>query len=290
MRSLRSGEEPRRMTIDDDTTVTTTTCRSYILAELRRVNHAVTYENLKEGAKGRFSYGTLRNNISRLKEDGLVISMPKECPVRLILSDWMHRPEYLTAIKNDMKGMGVRFHFPSFLEGLGWDSVLAIHALKLRFEVYSLRWLGARWKYCKRSHSYGRRFDLSYPVNVQCFDTGTVLVSVKSSVRPFRLNFDGLLSLSSLLGEVRACLGAPCIPEPSSWVVVQWHFHRDSEEMEGGGPSFYLTFRDFFSDVARLYFKHELNKVRAEAIQSPNRTIKDVFESVLNREQTLSNR
>jgi len=278
------------MSSNDDTTVTTTTCRSYILAELRRVDHALTYEDLKEGAKERFSYGTLRNNVSRLKEDGLVIAMPKECPVRLILSDWMHRPEYLAAVKNDTKGMGVSFDFLSFLEGLGWDSFLSVHALKLRFEVGSLRWLGAEWKYSKRSHSYRRRFDLSYPVSVQCFDTGTVLVSVKASVRPFRFDLDGLLSLASLLGELRACLRAPCIPEPSRWLIVQWHLNRDSEPISVDGLSFHVTFRDFFKGVARLYFKHNLNRVRAEAVQSPRRTVKDVFERVLNREQAVLKR
>jgi len=278
------------MTRNDDTTVTTTTCRSYILAELRRVDHALTYRDLKEGAKERFSYGTLRNNVSRLKESGLVIAMPKECPVRLILSDWMYRPEYLAAVKNDKKGMGVRFGFLSFLEGLGWGSVLAVHALKLRFEVYSLGWLGSGWEYCRRSRSFRRRFVLSYPVSVQCFDTGTVLVSVKANVRPFHLDVDGLLSLASLLGELRACLRAPCVPEPSKWLIVQWHLNRDSEEISVDGLSFHVTFRDFFNDVARVYFKHELNKVRAEAVQSPKRTMKDVFESVLNREQALSER
>jgi len=160
----------------------------------------------------------------------------------------------------------------------------------LRFDVYSLGWLGDGWKYCRRSRSFRRRFVLSYPVSVQCFDTGTVLVSVKASARPFRLDLDGLLSLTSLLGELRACLRAPCIPEPSKWLIVQWHLNRDSEPISVDGLSFQVTFRDFFNDVARFYFKHELNRVRAEAVQNPKRTMKDVFESVLNREQALSNR
>ena len=265
------------MTRNHDTIVTTTTCRSYILAELRRVDHALTYKDLKEGAKGRFRYGTLRNNVSRLKEDGLVIAMPKECPVRLILSDWMHRPEYLTAVKNDKKGMGVSFDFLSFLEGLAWDSVLSVHALKLSFEVYSLRWLGSGWEYCRRSRSYRRRFNLSYPVSVQCFDTCTVLVNVKASVTPFRLDLDGLLSLTSLLGELRACLRATCIPEPSKWLIVQWHLNRDSEEISGSGLNFHVTFRDFFNDVARLYFKHKHACRQSRDLNELSRTFSRVF-------------
>jgi len=260
-------------------------CSTFILNYTKHVNRAFGYLDLE----GPFVYGTLRNNVCKLRKERKILKLPKENPARFILPEWASKPEYLCVQNSDSKGMGVRFDLLSFLEGLGWDCVLSVHALKLSFEVYSLRWLGSGWKYCKRSRSYRRRFVLSYPVCVQCFDTGTVLVSVKASVRPFRLDFDGLLSLTSLLGEVRACLRAPCIPEPSSWVVVQWHLNRDSEEISIDGLNFHVTFRDFFNDVARLYFKRKLNRVRAEAVQSPRRTIKDLFESVLNREQNLSN-
>jgi len=260
-------------------------CSTFILNYAKQVNRAFGYLDLE----GPFTYGTLRNTVCKLRKQSKILKLPKENPARFILPEWAARPEYSCAQKNYGKGMGVRFDFLSFLEDLGWDPVLAVHALKLSFAVYPLHWLNAGWEYCEKSHSYRRHFSLSYPVSVQCFDTGTVLVSIKSSVKPFPLDFDGLLSLSILLGEVRACLGAPCIPEPSSWVVVQWHLNRDSEEISVDGLNFHVTFRDFFNDVARLYFKRKLNRVRAEAVQSPKRTIKDVFESVLNREQDLSN-
>jgi len=260
-------------------------CSTFILDYAKQVNRAFGYLDLK----GPFRYGTLRNNASKLRKERKILKLPKENSARFILPEWASRSEYSCIHKSDSKGMVVKFSFLSFLEGLGWDSVLAVHALKLSFGVYSLRWLGDGWEYCKRSCSYRRRFDLSYPVSVQCFDTGTVLISVKSSVKPFPLDFEGLLSVSILLGEVRACLGAPCIPEPSSWVVVQWHLNRDSEAISIDGLSFHVTFRDFFNDVARLYFKRKLNRIRAEAVQNPKRTIKDLFESVLNREQNLSN-
>ncbi len=269
------------MTRTSDTTVTTTTCRSYIIAEAKRLNRAFGYLDLT----GAFDYGTLRNEISKLRNEGKILKIPKENPARFILPEWASRPEYSCVQRNDNKSMGVRFDFLSLLEGLSWGSVLAVHALKLKFEVYSLGWLGTGWEYNKRCRSYRRHFNLSYPVCVQCFDTGTVLVSVKSSGRPFRLDMSGLLSLACLLGELRACLRASCIPEPSSWIVVQWHLNRDSEKMSIAGLGFHVTFLDFFGCVARLYFKHKLNVVRAEAIQSPKRTVKDVFESVLNREE-----
>jgi hypothetical protein len=255
-------------------------CSDYVLHTLEQANQALTYKDFGTV----FSYGTLRNEMSEHVTNGKVLKLPRENPARFILPEWASKPEYSCIQKNDNKGIGVRFDFLSYLEGLGWDSVPAVHDLRLSFAVYSLRWKDSGWEYCKRSHSYRRCFNLSYPVSVQCFDTGTVLVSIKATVRPFKLDCDGLLSLASLLGEVRNCLHAPGIPEPSTWAVVQWHFNRDSEKILGSGVSFSLTFRDFFHDLARVYYKHELDRVRAEAIQSPKRTLKEVFEEILNRD------
>lgn len=229
-------------------------CSSYVLNRIRELGHAATYRDLL----GPFTYGTLRNTTSKLARHGRLLKLPKENPARFIVPEWTSRPEYSSIQRNDNEGIAVRFDFLSYLEGLGWDSVPAVHDLRLSFAVSSLRWKDDGWEYCKRSHSYRRYFNLFYPVSVQCFDTGTVLVSIKATVRPFRLDCDGLLSLASLLGEVRNCLHAPSIAEPSTWIVVQWHFNRDSEKILGSGVSFSLTFRDFFNDLARLYYKHEL--------------------------------
>jgi hypothetical protein len=125
---------------------------------------------------------------------------------------------------------------------------------------------------------------LSFPVRVQCFDTGSVLVSVRCSNNPFPLDLSGLLALSNLLGEVKNALHAPCIPEPMTWGVEQWHLNRDSEPLMGGGLDVNLTFRDFFDDSAQFYYKHALDKMRAEVSQSPKQTIKELFEKILDRD------
>ena len=254
-------------------------CAEHILQRARQLNRAFTYLDLGET----FSYGSYRNTTSQLVATGDLLKLPKENPARFILPEWASSPEYRFAQSRDKNGMGGRFDLLSFLEGLGWEPVLGVHGLKLAFSVASLDWLDNSWEYNKRSHSYRCHFNLSYTVTVQCFDTGTVLVSIKSSVKPFPLDPDGMLALANLLGEVRACLRTPRVPEPSSWIIVQWHLNRDSEEI-ALDRTFHVTFRDFFNDVARFYYKRELSKVRAEAVQSPNRNLKDVFESVLNRE------
>jgi len=117
---------------NNDTTMTTTTCRSYILAKAKRLDYAFGYSDLD----GPFAYGTLRNTLSKLGEYGKILKLPNENPARFILHEWATRPEYSCVQKNDNTGMGVRFDFSSFLESLGWDSVLAVHALKLRFILF----------------------------------------------------------------------------------------------------------------------------------------------------------
>jgi len=255
-------------------------CSKHILKLLKKANQPLNYPDFGDN----FSYGSLRNVMSKLVTRGKVIKLPKEYPTRFILPLWAHRPEYYFVQRRNKKGRVGRFDFLSYLESLSWESVLGVHDLRLCFMVYQLHWFKDGWTFCKRSRSYSRRFVLSYPVSVQCFDTGTVMVSIKCSSRPFSLDLDGLIALTHLLGEVRESLHAACVPDPDSWLVVQWHLNRDSEKLQGGGVDMYLTFRDFFLDSAQFYYKSQLGKVRSEVSQNPKRSIRDLFESILSRD------
>jgi hypothetical protein len=255
-------------------------CSDFILKTLKAADQALNYPDFV----GPFTYGTIRNNMCKLVKNGKVLRLPKEYPARFILPHWAHRPEYCYVQRNDKKGRVGRFDFLSYLESLKWEGFLGVHDLKFTFMVYSLNWLGTGWTYHRGSRSYSRLFELSYPVRVQCFDTGTVLVHIKCSLRPFRLEICGLSALACLLGEVRNMLHTPCIPDPTDWLIAQWHLNRDSKILQGGGLDIYLAFRDFFDDSAQFYYKHELDKMRAEVQQSPKRTIQEVFENILNRD------
>jgi hypothetical protein len=260
-------------------------CSQYVLRLLKELNRAITYRDLGLA----YAYGTYRNTTSKLVKKGEILKLPKENPARFILPEWVHRPEYFSVLRNDNRGKVGKFDFSSFLESLPWSHDLTIHNLKLTFEVYNLRWVRENWLYCSKSHSYRRDLRLSYPVKVQCYDTGTVLVNIESSVKPFKLDDSGIMALLSLLGEVRNSLNSEIIPEPLTWTIVQWHFNRDTEILEGSGLDFCITFSDFFKSVARVYYKHTLDKVRAEVIQSPDKTVKQLFEEILNRDAILRN-
>jgi len=258
-------------------------CSSHILKTLKKANRALNYPDFGDV----FSYGSLRNVMSKLVKYEKVIRLPKEYPTRFILPKWAHRPEYSCVQRMNKKGRVGRFDFLSYLESLSWEPVLGVHDLRLCFMVYQYHWVPNTWKYCKNSRSYRNNFWLSYPVSVQCFDTGTVMISIKCSSRPFSLDLPGLIALTHLLGEVREALRSPCIPDPDNWRVVQWHLNRDSEKLQGGGVDMYLTFRDFFLDVAKFYYKSNLDRVRSEVSQNPKRSIRDMFEHILNRDVDL---
>jgi hypothetical protein len=263
-------------------------CSCYILRLLKEINQAATYRDF--GTK--FPYGTLRNIASTLAKKGVITRLPNEYIARFILPEWTKRFEYYCAIKNNSRGRVAKFDFLSYLQSLGWDSVLCVHDLKLCLSVFHLNWVNKQsknWTYCKENHSYRCTLNLSYPVKVVCYNTGVILVNIECSAKPFPLDSDGLASLLSLLGEIKASLNASNIPDPLTWAVVQWHLNKDSEKIsEGSCPhAMHFTFKDFFNDAAQFYYKPEIGKYRAETIQNPDMSIKQVFEEVLNRDSFL---
>ena len=218
-----------------------------------------------------------------LVEKGKVLSLPKEWPKRFILAEWAHRPEYACVQRNDKRGTVGKFDFLSYLECLGWTVPLSIHNLKLIFLAYQFPWLDKSWSYCSQNKSWSKLFELSYPVRIECFDTGSVAVNIKCTARPFPLDENGLLALHCLLVEARCALHSQNIPDPMTWCITHWHLNRDSEPL-AGGPDFHLTFRDFFGDAAQFYYKRPLNVIRAEVSQSPKLTVKEVFEKIIDRD------
>jgi len=283
------------MTRDDDTTMTSTKCRDFIIAYAKRLNRAFTYKDLLEGAKERHTYGTLRNNVSRLRKNREVLKFPKENPARFILPSWKDRPEYRRWFQNDKIPMGgrvkvykrgseLRVDFVSFVESLDWEELCYVHDVRVEFDAVCVDCVG--WLWSLRSHSWLRKFDdLEFPLTVQVYDSGRVQVAVKCSLKPIPFNFEGLTRLTSVLGELKGRLGWSNVPNVVDWAATSWHYGKDSKN-EVSGASFNVTFETWSKTLARIYTKLELNKIRVEEIQSPRRTVQDLFEAVMNREES----
>lgn len=283
------------MTRDDDTTMTPTTCRDFIIAYAKRLNHAFYYEDLVEGAERRYTYGTLRNNVSRLREDGEVLKFPKENPARFILLGWKDRSEYERWFQDDKTPMGgrvkvykrgseLRVDFVSFIESLDWEELCYVHDVRVEFDAVCVDCVG--WLRSLRSHSWLRKFeDLEFPLTVQVYESGCVQVVVRCSLKPIPFDFEGLTRLTAVLGELKGRLGWGNVPNVVDWMVTSWHYGKDSKN-EVSGASFNVTFETWSKTLARIYTKLELKKIRVEEIQSPHRTVQDLFETVMNREES----
>jgi hypothetical protein len=87
-------------------------CLDYLLSTLKTADHALTYADFGT----LYKYGTLRNKMSILIEQGKTLSLPKEWPKRFILPKWAHRPEYACVQRNDKRGTAGRFDFVIFGE------------------------------------------------------------------------------------------------------------------------------------------------------------------------------
>jgi hypothetical protein len=242
---------------------------------------------------GRFEYGTLRNNISKLTNKGDILKFPDENPARYILRAWRTRPEYRAYFKNDSDPMGVSltkrvkpcFDFVGFVESLDWGELAYLHNIRLEFNVFRVCGVcrSDGWCWCRRSHSYRKGFNcFEFPLMVQLYDSQRVQVAVRCSMTPIPFNFAGLTRLTSALGELKGKLGWVGAPSVVDWVVTSWHYGKDSAQ-EVSGPSFNVTFQTWAKTFARIYVKRELNKVRVEEIQSPNRTVQELFEKVMNQ-------
>ncbi len=52
----------------------------------------------------------------------------------------------------------------------------------------------------------------------------------------------------------------------------------------GDGLDVHLTFRDLFGDAAQFYYKKQIDKMRAEVSQTPKKSVKEVFEKIIDRD------
>jgi hypothetical protein len=269
------------MTKHDDKEVTATICRNHILNVARSNDCAFTYKDL---SSDRFTYGTLRNNVSKLRRTGKVLKLPKENPARFILKEWASRPEYSRWVECDKVPMrGERKDFAGLVESLDWGELAYVHDVKVEFDVVRVSGVSSDcgWRWYPKSHSWVRSFDdLEFPLTVQVYDTRRVQVSVQCSLKPIPFSFGGLTRLTSVLGELKGKLAWKGLPNVADWIVTSWHYGKDCRQ-EVSGASLSVTFETWSRTLARIYAKSELKKIRVEEIQSPRRTIQELFAKVM---------
>jgi len=247
----------------------------------------------------KYAHGTIRNAFSKLKKKGLIKLYCRSGPAFYVHSSSKLKVSSKPMTVNHMVGRGgvreVRIDFGAFLDSLDWEDVCRVHDVVLNFfedELYELFLENGVGHLVRRSQdilfspfvwSRGR------VLKVVLHRNGKVTAYLKCSECPVEVSLSGLASLASFLGGVRIRIvdtatsidpqfHEQTIPDVSDWIVVQWHYGRNGAR-EISGPAFNVTFTTWFSELARIYMRHngQLLKPRLEVIETPKKTLPEAF-------------
>lgn len=249
--------------------------------------------------KDKFAHGTIRNSFSKLKKFRLIRLYCRSSVAFYIPSSSKLKkptePITLTRMVGGGGVRGVRVSLGAFLDSLDWEDVCRVHNVVLSSSVERLYDLllkdgivnpikGSRdIKFGSFKWSRGRELKVVLHCN------GKVTSYLKCSHCPIEVSISSLVSLSSFLGGIRHSLvqaavsidprfSGEFVPDVSNWIVVQWHYGKDSKQ-EISGPAFNVTFRTWCNELARIYMHHcgEFNKARLEVLQKPKKPLPEAF-------------
>lgn len=230
----------------------------------------------------KYAAGTIRNNLTMLRKEGLI-----KTEVRGFLAYYKltgTKPTKKVTVTPIGGGVGVRewvVDFVGFVESLPWDDG-AVHDVGLKFVVDGLYEV-VPWP--TNDYSKDRAsppiIKSGFTCRVTCHRTGTVTVLVKCANRPFIVSYEGLASLSSVLGEVRSELlrfaeeKEVVIPVVPDWVVYTWHYGKDTKGVVKGRP-FEVSFKTWCGTLGRIYLR-KTQQIRGEQLESPQKPLHAVF-------------
>lgn len=259
-----------------------------ILTFAKRVDHPFCFKDFCPP----HSHSYVRKTLMRLKEDGKILPLARTRPRFYILKHW--EPRYRRTKKGTDNPIGVKVFprrksyecrrvwtsFSAFLESLPAEDLAHVHDVHLFFSSANFGFVNEQWEWEKKSKCWRRNFTCrdgwGYSVGAYA-TTRTVTVSVQCK---FYYSVSGLLRLTSLLGEIRVQLGD--VPDPGSWTVSMWHYGKDFP-CTVRGVDFEVCFETLAGTLARIYFKNDLATVRFEEVQTPNKSLQQIFEEVMKR-------
>lgn len=217
---------------NDDTAMTATTCRLFIERYARSIRRPFSYLDLIDEAQSlglKYAYGTLRNKMAWLVAEGKIAKFLLENPARFMWKQYAEKDsQWKRWVRSDKTptrggchrvwkggtGGGVlprtmQVDFEKFMLSLDWQALCYVHNVKIEFDVAHPVGVSAEsgWQWSPNSHSWLKEFDcLEFPLTVQFYDTGHVQVAVRCSLKPIPFHYDGLMRLTSVLGELKGLL------------------------------------------------------------------------------------
>lgn len=200
-----------------------------------------------------------------------------------------------TGGKHDLKQ--IKIDLEPLLDSLDWEDVCKIHNVVLKFNVNGLYDFYLKQKqFTVNKVSKDIHLPKTIWFNGRTLKTilhhnGSVTAHLKCSNCPVEVSFEGLVSLVSFLGGIRAQLTGVAdfnkkeieVPRVEDWLVVQWHYGRDGR-YEFSGPTLNVTFKIWCANLARIYLKNIDNQLRGrlEIVENPKKTLPELFEERIN--------
>ncbi len=261
----------------------------------------------------RMAHGTFRNNISRLRKEGLIEISYKSSIVFYTLRGIKFGKASRIAMTDDHTVVTphITQHLSSnlvyrIIKDLPLEKN-SVHDIRLKFNVPELYRIIVSQTTHSLSHDYTINpvnKDLSLPVwQIQNLDvrivihkTNTVSVIIGCSYSPIAIDIAGVIRLTNALAVVQERLSRLVsqdysdpgdvnkIPDYMEWVVTMWHFGADAS-VEYTGERFSVTWGIAQDAIIRVYSKtmrDNRTRIRLERQEYPRITLALALEQKIN--------
>jgi len=202
-----------------------------------------------------------------------------------------------------MRGNGLKrleTDIGALLESLPWEELCKVHDVHLTFQaegLYGVFFESGKYVPGEASKDifFGSFIWSKYrSVKVVLHRTDTVSFYLGCTHCPVECSAVWFMSMAAFLGGIRNELlnaARKLDPKPTSeslsevgdWLVVKWHYGRDSAQEFNGAP-FNITFKMWCGALARIYVHQQdkTNRLRIEIAQNPNKPLRQAVSEKLN--------
>lgn len=246
-----------------------------------------------DGEEFHIAYGTFRNKISKFKKEGIVELDYNSSIAFYTLKGHKFGKSAITPIHTMVvNGNQSNNNFVKFLMEIPLRQQ-SIHDIRIKFTQKNI------WNLFSKFSGYISNYnskDIAIPeysidnviVKIVIHKTDTISIILGCSNYPIPLDIKGILYFSTILTRIEERLDRFVhvfdkymkIPSYLDWIVMMWHFGRDSL-IEYSGEKFHMMFKDANDCLIRAYVKFinkkKKNIIRLEEQEYPNMTIRNII-------------